>query len=102
MECLMTGNTLVSFTELEDCNKKNESNCSISETCCCFHQMDLNFDFDTNFSGKTFIDIPVITIQYIKVLTQPVSKNIDYLLFTNTSPPPSGYDLLKIVQVFRL
>jgi len=101
MECLISGTTKVSLSDFEDCNTKSQNDCSIKETCCCFHQMDLNFDFDTNFSNNNFVHIPFITTALKIVITEVITTNFDYNLFTNL-PPPSGYDLLKIVQVFRL
>ena len=101
MECLISGTTKVSLSDFEDCESKSDDNCSIAETCCCFHQMSLDFDFNTNISSNSFTHIPTITSAINIIFTEVITLNIDYNLFTNL-PPPSGYDLLKIVQVFRL
>lgn len=101
MECLMSGNTKVSLSDFKDCNNENPENCSFTEICCCFHQMNLDFDYHSNISLKSFIQIPTVTQNLVLVLTKPIVKNIILNLFNNL-PPPSGYDLLKIVQVFRL
>lgn len=101
MECLISGTTKVSLSDFEDCENDSEDKCSFSETCCCFHQIDLNFDFNTSFSSNSFIQIPLIT-STIKIFFLEVTTSfIDYTFFTNL-PPPGGSDLLKIVQVFRL
>ncbi len=101
MECLISGATKISLSDFEDCENEPSENCSISETCCCFHQMDLNFDFSTSFSASSFIHIPIIISAIKIVFTKATTSTFDYSFFTNL-PPPGGYDLLKIVQVFRL
>lgn len=101
MECLMSGNTTVSLSDFEDCNNKKNDTCSFSETCCCFHQMNLDFDYQSNISLNSFVQLPAITNNVVLALSEPLVKNLNINLFTNL-PPPSGYDLLKIVQVFRL
>ncbi len=103
MECLMSGNVQISLSDFEDCNPKQKpgNDCSITEICCCFHQMDLNFDFDSDLSVKTFIQIPSCTTITLTVLPQLNTTSQYFNFFTNL-PPPSGFDLLKLVQVFRL
>lgn len=101
MECLISGAEKISLSDFEDCENKSQTKDSISEICCCFHQMNLDFDYQTQLSLNSFIQIPTITtfktIQFLKVII----SNTDFNLFTNL-PPPGGYDLLKVVQVFRL
>lgn len=101
MECLMSGNTTVSLSDFEDCSNTSTDNCSLSETCCCFHQMNLDFDYHSNISLKSITQIPTITLNTVLVVVKPIIKNLNLNSFTNL-PPPSGFDLLKIVQVFRL
>lgn len=97
----MSGNVKISLSDFEDCNSNPKDDCSINVTCCCFHQMDLNFDFDTDISDKSVINLPALSINFISLIPQVVSFDSDFNFFTNL-PPPSGYELLKIVQVFRL
>ena len=79
MECILSGNTILSLTEFDDCNKKPVNDCSFSEKCCCFHEMSLDFDFESNPKIKTFkiISNPIATIlpnNYNKVF----KKNTSY------------------------
>lgn len=101
MECLISGKSEISLSDFEDCENDSKDNCSFSETCCCFHQMDLNFDYQTQLSSKSFIQIPTITIFKTVTDLSFEIKNVDFNLFTNL-PPPSGYDLIKVVQVFLI
>ena len=101
MECLMSGNTKVSLSDFEDCNKRPDADCSISEKCCCFHQMDLNFDFQSQLTLKNFSPLFSATKVAVLSLSERIISIVDFNSFTNL-PPPSGFDLLKIVQVFRL
>lgn len=97
----MTGNSQISLSDFEDCESKPQDNCSISEKCCCFQQINLDFDYQTQLSSKNFIQIPTIKIfKAIQVLSFNI-RNTDFNLFTNL-PPPSGYELLKVVQVFLI
>ena len=63
MECLLSGNTTLSLSEFDDCNKKPVNDCTISEKCCCFHEMSFDFDFESNLKIKSFkiIKPPVIS-----------------------------------------
>ena len=101
MECLMTGASQISLTDFEDCNKTPSDDCSISEKCCCFHKMNLNFDFSTDIQNQNISIIPVTVIPTVLFSNMPKPLNFNANFYTNL-PPPSGFDLLKIVQVFRL
>lgn len=102
MECLITGTSAISLSDFEDCNKKSNTGCSISESCCCFHQVDLNFDYQTNLTLKNSIKTPFIGINnFSETLKPTIIINVNFNQFTNL-PPPSGIYLLKLVQVFRL
>ncbi|MDG1477546.1 MAG: hypothetical protein P8Q14_10400, partial [Vicingaceae bacterium] len=76
MECLLSGNTTLSLTEFDDCNKKPVNDCSFSEQCCCFHEMSFDFDFETNLKAKTFkiFNNPVL-VETINPLKKVVNKN---------------------------
>ena len=101
MECLITGTSAISLSDFEDCNKKSNTDCSISESCCCFHQVDLNFDYHTNFTLENSIKTSFIRTINFSAIFKPTIVNINFNQFTNL-PPPSGIYLLKLVQVFRL
>ena len=101
MECLITGASVISLSDFEDCNKKTDTDCSISESCCCFHQVDLNFDYQTNITLKNIIKTPFIEASNFSEILKPTIINVNFNQFTNL-PPPSGIYLLKLVQVFRL
>ncbi|MGB0882486.1 MAG: hypothetical protein ACPGSO_05995 [Vicingaceae bacterium] len=102
MECLLSGNTTLSLSEFDDCNKKPVNDCTISEKCCCFHEMSFDFDFDSNLKIKSFkiINAPVISsvVNNNNLITYEQNSSYHY---TNL-PPPGGTELLKKVQVFRL
>ncbi len=102
MECLLSGNTTISLSEFDDCNKKPSNDCSISEKCCCFHEMSFDFDFETNLKVKSLnvFSAPII-IETINSIRQIAKKNAPTFLYADL-PPPSGLELLKVVQVFRL
>lgn len=98
----MSGITNISLSDFEDCNSQPKNGCSITEKCCCFHQMDLDFDFDSNIQndyGKV-LTFPVIALP-LNVLNKEIIE-IPFLPLFQSLPPPSGYSLLKLVQVFRL
>lgn len=101
MECLITGTSKISLSDFEDCNTKSNNDCSFSETCCCFHQVDLNFDYQSNLSFNNIIKVPIITTFKLPIILKTISTKVEFNQFTNL-PPPSGFDLLKIVKVFRL
>ena len=102
MECLMSGNTQISLSSFEDCKKTTQNENSVSTKCCDFHDITLDFDYDTNSVKeiKTFIT-SAYTLELKTVLLKTVFRTSDFNFYTNL-PPPSGYELLKIVQVFRL
>jgi len=102
MECLLSGNTTLSLTEFDDCNKKPVNNCSFSEQCCCFHEMSFDFDFETNLKVKSLeVFNNTIATELPNVKTKVFDNSNPTFFYTNL-PPPSGTELLKKVQVFRL
>lgn len=102
MECLMSGNTKISLTDFEDCNKSTKEG-SISQKCCDFNEATFDFDYDSKINPdeiKNFnVSTLILNLPYINI--KPVLAKADFNFHTNL-PPPSGYDLLKVVQVFRL
>ena len=97
----MSGATKISLTDFDDCNQKPKDDCSITEQCCCFHQMDLNFDFDTQLGNQGFS--AAIAQVSPKIDLEPdlcIVKN--QFLFATDLPPPGGIELLRQIQVYRL
>lgn len=101
MECLISGATKVSLSDFEGCEGKSQNSSSITEVCCCFHQIDLDFDYQTQLSSKNFKSIPTITIFKAVQILSFDNRNANFDLFS-TLPPPSGYDLIKVIQVFLI
>lgn len=102
MECLMSGKTQISLSDFEDCNQ-NPDDCSISEKCCAFSSLTFDFDFDSNIEAES--QNPV---NPIAVAPQPIFSSFERVFpknecnFYTNLPPPSGFELLKVVQVFRI
>jgi hypothetical protein len=79
------------------------NNCVIDETCCDYLKIIFKFDYET------IINIKHITIDHLStpfiginsILINAAFTKGDVHFFTNL-PPPGGFDLLKIIQVFRL
>lgn len=103
MECLLTGKVVYSFEEIEDCSPKKEGN-SITQRCCDFYNATLDFDYQTVVKqisfGVDLIDLPFL-VSFVSELENPLVVSFAYF-YSNSSPPPSGYQLLKFIQVFRL
>jgi hypothetical protein len=101
MDCLISGASKVSLSSFENCNGENKNDCAITEACCCFHQIALDFDYtssliDVNIDLESFI-----SLNFQIAISNPIVEPIEIISFSSL-PPPSGYDLLKLVQVFRL
>ena len=105
MECIMSGNIQISFSEFNDCNKNplKKEQSSISKQCCNFHELNFDFDYNSNISAKSFgiFNSPILVEQSYTVANKLVSTINNVNLYTNL-PPPSGYELIKLVQVFRI
>ena len=103
MDCLMSGNTQVSLVDFEDCNENKNNGCSLSQKCCDFKDITFNFDYDSNihFESIKLINSVFLLNEIFIDLSKPVFAKTDFVFYTNLSPP-SGYELLKVVQVFRL
>ena len=102
MECLLSGNTQISLSDFNDCNEQ-KSDCSISDKCCAFNSFTFDFDFDSNANNQ---NVKVLTSSFTQTVATTSTNNrilpkSDFNFYTNL-PPPSGYELLKIVQVFRI
>ena len=103
MTCYIANDTFYSLGEFEDC--KSKSDCELSNKCCDFDK--ITFDYNVN-STVNFQDISVskITLLVVNELPQAVKTPAiqpTFLTFFHKLPPPlSGYDLLKVIQVFRL
>jgi len=103
MECLMSGNTQISLTDFGDCNKTTTGKNAISQRCCDFLEITLDFDYDTKINlnkVKTASHLVVLT-KFNAVSFKPVYSNSNFNYYTNL-PPPGGYELLKVIQVFRI
>lgn len=102
MECLMSGNTQLSLSDFDDCNQNTTNNC-ISAKCCDFDVLVFDFEYLTNINNQNFSFI-FLAIAENFISTTFLSNTVlepDYNFYTNL-PPPSGYELLKVVQVFRI
>jgi len=102
MECLMTGSTQISLSDFDDCNKRS-SDISISKKCCEFGSLTFDFDYQTDVNSKEFKLIVAAfgsPLQNTTTSKKVIPKN-DFNCYTNL-PPPSGYELIKVVQVFRI
>lgn len=99
----MSGNTQISLSDFNDCEKKEKKECAITEQCCAFNAITFNFDYDTNITVKQFkiFNTSFLIKEFSAILLNPVFTKTDFNFYTNL-PPPSGYELLKVVQVFRL
>jgi hypothetical protein len=102
MDCLMSGNTQISLADFDACNKLTTSN-SVSQKCCEFGSVTFDFDYETEtnsnalkITASAFTDYSLSSVAKSKFIP-PTAYNF----FTNL-PPPSGYELLKVVQVFRI
>jgi hypothetical protein len=98
----MSGNISLSLSEFDSCDKTT-SNKMISDKCCNFNHISFDFDYDTSVDLKTFKS--TITSSFAPetnfALQDPVFKTDNFNNYTNL-PPPSGIELIKRVQVFRL
>ena len=102
MECLKSGITKFSLSEFEDCNPSQEP-CSYEERCCDFHKITLDLEYESTVKAEWFqlSAVPSDIFNLSLSLESIFQVRSDYNFYTNL-PPPSGFDLLKIVQVFRL
>ncbi|HRN42465.1 MAG: hypothetical protein KF732_09545 [Flavobacteriales bacterium] len=103
MKCLLTGKVVYSLEELEDCSPQKEGD-SFTQRCCDFYNATLDFEYQTVVKQITFgvdlVDLPVV-ISFVSELEKPLFTSL-INFYSNSSPPLSGYSLLKSIQVFRL
>ncbi|MBV6483777.1 MAG: hypothetical protein KFKLKKLM_00232 [Flavobacteriales bacterium] len=103
MKCLLTGKVVYSLEELEDCSPQKEGD-SFTQRCCDFYNATLDFEYQTVVKQITFgvdlIDLPFVA-SFVSELEKPLFTSL-INFYSNTSPPLSGYRLLKSIQVFRL
>ncbi|MGE0562478.1 MAG: hypothetical protein AB7O47_11710 [Flavobacteriales bacterium] len=103
MTCLLSGKVKYSLEKIEDCSSAKGEN-TISNKCCDFDKITLDYDYDTlvkvtSFESLSFLAIftKTISIGFGRII---LPNLIDF--YSNSSPPIGGYDLLKRIQVFRL
>lgn len=97
----MSGQSKISLTDFEDCNSNPKDDCAITEKCCCFHQLNLNFDFDTNIELNTISIQPALICTVESTPNQTESTGVITFYHSDLSPP-GGLEFLKQIQVFRL
>ncbi len=99
----MSGNTLINLSDFSDCNDSKKDANGISQKCCDFHEVTFDFDYDTEIDLKEIsVFNPLsLVLELNPILYQSNFQPLDFNFYTNL-PPPSGYELLKVVQVFRL
>lgn len=103
MTCFLSGNVVYSLQEMEDCNPAEGEN-SIQNRCCDFDKITLNYDYETvvkttQSSSTNFVGI-IETFVNNGFENFVATHFINF--YTNSSPPLSGIDLLRFIQVFRL
>ncbi|MBL4594375.1 MAG: hypothetical protein JKX68_11260 [Flavobacteriales bacterium] len=103
MECLTSGNTTISLSEFKDCNKTKKEENPISQKCCDFNNITLDFDYNSKINSEKIkiFNTPLLVLDISNILLKRVFTSSNFNFYTNL-PPPSGYELLKVVQVFRL
>jgi hypothetical protein len=98
----MSGNTQFSLSDFDDCNQKKTTK-SVSQKCCEFGSLTFDFDYETDNNSPNFkITTSDLGINLFSI--NPTQKTIpqpNFNFYTNLSPP-SGFELLKVVQVFRI
>lgn len=103
MKCLLSGRVVYSLEEIEDCSPIKGEN-SIHQKCCDFYSATLDFKYQTVVKQISFdvnlVDLPFI-VSFISELEKPLIISL-VNFYSNSSPPLSGYSLLKFIQVFRL
>ena len=99
----MSGKTQISLSDFGDCDQSKKENNSISQRCCDFDNIIFDFDYDSDIQLKNFtsFDVKIIATNIHPILLPKKINKKDVNFYTNL-PPPSGYDLLKVVQVFRI
>lgn len=103
MTCLLSGKIKYSLEKIEDCSPVKDGN-TVSRKCCDFDSISFDYDVETVVKANSFNISQVFTaIVCFATLNIDCCENSFLVNFySNSSPPISGYDLLKLIQVFRL
>lgn len=103
MTCLLSGKVKYSLEKMEDCAPVKGNN-TISKKCCDFDKVTLDYNYNTlikitSFDALSFFVVFTknLTTDFIKIISSDLVN-----FYSNSSPPLGGYDLLKLIQVFRL
>ena len=103
MTCLLSGKVKYSLEKMESC-MPTEGCESIQEKCCDFDKVTLDYNYNTlikitSFDALSFFVVFTknLTTDFIKIISSDLVN-----FYSNSSPPLGGYDLLKLIQVFRL
>lgn len=103
MTCYVANDTFYSLSEFEDCTPSNKED--LSKKCCDFDKVTFNYHVNSTVNSYD-INISKIALLVVDELPQvikaPVLKHSFLNFFHNLPPPLSGFDLLKVIQVFRL
>ena len=103
MTCYIANDTFYSLGEFEDCTPPNKGD--LSKKCCDFDKITFNYNVNTTVHFQD-INLSKMALLVVNELPQaiklPVLKLTFFNFFHNLLPPLSGYDLLKVIQVFRL
>ena len=99
----MSGNTVISLSEFEDYSKANNKDNSVSQKCCDVDNITLDLDYSSRLKVEriNLFNTDQLAIDISNKLLKTVFIISDFNFYTNL-PPPSGSELLKIVQAFRL
>lgn len=103
MTCLMNGKIKYSLEKIEDCAPTTGCN-NISKNCCDFDKITLNYSYNSIVKLNTYEYLnSFVTIVNLPQIDIDFSNTFSLVNFyANSSPPLSGFDLLKLIQVFRL
>lgn len=99
----MSGDTSLSLSEFNSCDKTTPVKSNLSKKCCDFKDIAFDFDYDSYVGFKTFKVNMTTTLPFKKNITT-LSTSVRTTSFNNYTnlPPPSGTELLRLVQVFRI
>lgn len=103
MTCYIANDTFYSLGEFEDCKPK--SDCELSNKCCDFDKItfDYNVSSTVNFQDINLSKMALLVVNELPLAIKTPVIQPTFLTFFHKMPLPlSGYDLLKVIQVFRL
>ncbi len=116
MECLMSGDIQISLSKFDDCEKIVKNNtaaikkccdadktcCDLNKKCCDSNNIILDFDYESSNINEFKTLLPLLfALNLNSSISNKLAKVTDYHFYTNL-PPPGGYELLKLVQIFRI